>query len=454
MDCDQALALLVADMDRELTNPDRERLREHLQACAGCGETANALREQDAVLRRAFAPYRRSGAAVAQRVLAELHRGERIRRRRPWMSMALAAAAGFLLAMLLFRPWSQGPASPQTPPGDASQPLVQGDSSNNSSPTGQSPPPPEKLVLSYATKAVDVLTPQSIKWYACPSGEAVPVGSCVRTGPAVRCELRTPDGSEVRLNGDTEVRVTTDRTIDLKKGQILARVSKAESRFQVHIPEAVVTALGTEFDILCGPHESILTVLEGRTQVSGSGEDTVVEPRERVHIVQGRIKGRAPVDDLMHATSWATELLLLKGRDNKELEKRVNDLLAQIGRTKADFLHETDIRALGDHCVLPLTRYVQSERSQEDVGKRRMAARILADLAQPWSIGDLIELLNDADGEVRHQAARGLARLTQETQGVPANRWAGADSPELVSARQHWRDWWKANRQRFPSAPR
>jgi hypothetical protein len=47
---------------------------------------------------------------------------------------------------------------------------------------------------------------------------------------------------------------------------------------------------------------------------------------------------------------------------------------------------------LGDHCVLPLTRYIQSERSRGPgrQSKRASAARILADLPQPWSIPDLL----------------------------------------------------------------
>src|SRR5207302_11051128 len=110
-------------------------------------------------------------------------------------------------------------------------------------------------------------------------------------------------------------------------------------------------------------------------------------------------------------------ILILKGRNNKELARRIDGLLAQIGATKTSFLSEEEIRALGDHCVLPLTRFLESDRYRGDAGKRHVAANILADLAQPWSIPDLIILLRDNDGEVRYHAARGLARLTQQSFG-------------------------------------
>src|SRR5260370_38386602 len=109
MDCEQALALLTADIDRE-TQPDESvRLRAHLQECAACRASADAFRLQDADLRRLFASRRRAAAGVADRVIARLAappvpRGHRL----PWLPILVAAAAGFLLAVLVFRPSERG----------------------------------------------------------------------------------------------------------------------------------------------------------------------------------------------------------------------------------------------------------------------------------------------------------------------------------------------------------
>src|SRR5438132_9729816 len=47
MDCEQALSLVSAEMDRELSSQDRPRLEEHLQSCAQCRLTAESVRRQD-----------------------------------------------------------------------------------------------------------------------------------------------------------------------------------------------------------------------------------------------------------------------------------------------------------------------------------------------------------------------------------------------------------------------
>src|SRR6266853_2032887 len=106
MDCAQALALLMAHIDRELEPGDRPRLEEHLRQCAGCRASAEAHRLQDANLRRIFATRRQASTTVAERAIAHLRaRPARLRRHLPWLTVVLSAAAGFLIAVLLFRPW-------------------------------------------------------------------------------------------------------------------------------------------------------------------------------------------------------------------------------------------------------------------------------------------------------------------------------------------------------------
>jgi ferric-dicitrate binding protein FerR (iron transport regulator) len=435
MDCDQALTLFVAYMDREIQPEDRLRLNAHLKECAACRSTADAWQRQDRNLRHAFLPRRRAVAAVAQRVIAQLPAAPaRGRRRLSWLPMLLAAAAGFLIAVLVFRPWQKTGYEVAIHP---KLPENLG---------------PETVLLAVATKAVEVLTPGQSSWRTLPAGGAIAIGSRVRTLPQVRCEFRMADGSEIRLNGDTELSFTAHRRLELSRGQIMARVVEGNSAFQVGIPEAIVTALGTEFDILCKPVESVLTVLQGSTKVEGDGSGDILRKGERATIVKGRITEKDTVD-LVNASSWADEILMRKGYDNKELAKRVEDILAQIGATKTDYLSEEEIRKLGAHCVLPLTRFVESKRSLAEKTKRYRAARILADLAQPWSIPDLIQLLGDSDAEVRYYAAKGLKRLTNQTFGREPEDWRKQKWEACEGTYAKWQEWWQQNKERYPSAP-
>jgi hypothetical protein len=130
----------------------------------------------------------------------------------------------------------------------------------------------------------------------------------------------------------------------------------------------------------------------------------------------------------------------------------MNDILAQLGQAKLAHLYEEEIRRLGDHCVLPLVRFLESSRSQGDERKRVRAASIVADAAQPRSIPLLIELLADENPEVRFHAARGLERLTARDQGRPPAQWQSESWASCAPTHRAWQEWWETNRNRYPGA--
>src|SRR5262245_6803574 len=72
MNCDQAFALISAEIDHEIQPADQVRLRDHLGQCDTCRALADAIHIQDAELRRSFVHRRRAAAANAERVVARL----------------------------------------------------------------------------------------------------------------------------------------------------------------------------------------------------------------------------------------------------------------------------------------------------------------------------------------------------------------------------------------------
>lgn len=464
MDCEQADNLMAARVDREtLAAEDEAALDAHLATCAACREAERALRVQDAELLRAFAPRRDAAARVADHVARRMATEARPAGSARWRTMVtagLAAAAGFLLAAVLLRPWDAGGDRVAIGPGgrpteSGARPWTgPGPTTHIASPVGPANPVrPALATLSLATGPVEVKPAGSGKWRAMPTGGPVAAGDIVRTGPKVRCEFVMHEGSQVRLNNATELRFRENRLLDLNAGQLWSTVVRADDPFRVQLAGATVTALGTQFDLRhTAGGDSVLTVVEGATRVRGAGDagaETVVRSGERLTVSgSGRAGRPEQVRNLVTATRWVHEILLMKGRGNDELTARVDDLFAQIGRDKMAFMLEHEVRALGDHCVVPLTRYLQSDRSRGEDEKRRTAARILSDVAQPWSAGELIELLDDRDGDVRHHAATALHRVTGETLGRTADEWRAARAP--LDA---WRAWWAENKERFPGAP-
>jgi ferric-dicitrate binding protein FerR (iron transport regulator) len=467
MDCEHALNLISAQLDGELPASDRPALDVHLASCESCRAAARALRQQDAALRQALAPYREVASVVAGRTIAQLRPvAPPSVIRLPWVPMILAAAAGFLLAVAIFRPWSpsdrlvtSGRAS--TPPRIDSQngkPISTERASGRIDVASSKVPPSHdtKTQLVFAKGAIEMLAPGDEAWRPLATGGTIDPATRVRTDGSGRCEFRTPDGSEIRLNGNTELVFHSNRQLELARGQVWSSVAEAAEPYQIDVPQAKakVTALGTQFDLASSLLATVLTVVQGTTRVEGMGSPVDIHFGEQAKIVGGAIAQRNRVYDLVVATSWVHEILMLKGHDNAELAKRMDEMLAQIGNVKMRFMVEKEILQLGDHCVLPLTRFIQSEGSKQDRQKRANAARILAKIARPWSVEDLIGLLADSDREVRFHAANALERLTDgQTHGLTPDQWRDAASDKRAAALQQWRAWWGEHKELFPTAP-
>jgi ferric-dicitrate binding protein FerR (iron transport regulator) len=232
---------------------------------------------------------------------------------------------------------------------------------------------------------------------------------------------------------------------------VWSTVAKASTPYTVKIADTLITALGTQFDVATTAKGTTLSVLEGSTQVERAGQKTTVKSgQEWSNVGNNETQQDRESYQLLQATNWVHEILLLKGRDHPELQNRINDIMASIGRTKMDYLVEEEIRVLGDHAVIPLTRYLQSAKPSES-GRRRKAAKLLADLAQPRSIGELITLLTDEDPNVRASIAIGLKRLTGQELGYNTQAWSSSTPMGCEPMQQRWATWWKENQYRCAS---
>jgi ferric-dicitrate binding protein FerR (iron transport regulator) len=453
MNCQAAIDQLDSWIDGALPDDDRAALAAHLEKCPACRAAADSAREQDIALRAAFASCRAASASVAERVAARvvdapanLQHAEPVQPQRPaptgggstagWASLFFAAAAGFLIAVMVFRPWEE----PQ-----------------RSVDVALAPRPIAHLAL--ATGPVEVQSPESIQWLACPADASVKPGSRMRTGESMRCELVTAAGSQVRLNTDTEVawgaqEQSQQEQIELTRGRLWCRVAEGDAPLSVACPQVHVTASNATLDLAAAPDATVVIVLAGEATVDGPHiERTLVGAGRALQLVGGKIERQYRVQNPVVATRWVHELLLQKSEQDPELAARVESLWAQVGRAKMTHLCETEIRSLGDHCVRPLTSYLGSPDSKTEQYRRRTAARIIADCAQPRSIPRLIELLSDSDGEVRYYAAQGLERLTGKNFGRQPEDWKGSWT-SCESTHAAWQSWLFKSQDRFPKSGR
>jgi len=138
----------------------------------------------------------------------------------------------------------------------------------------------------------------------------------VETGQGERREIALSDGSVVKVDPETQLRIRFDsqsRQIDLRRGRARFRVAKNPARpFLVHADGTVVRAVGTEFGVEHRSRGIVVTVVEGRVAVL---------PHEREAFPFRDLASGQPPSDSTPATapvaggsSWASSVILSAGQ--------------------------------------------------------------------------------------------------------------------------------------------
>src|SRR6516164_2493772 len=156
MDCEQALALISAQIDREIEPADRARLELHLADCPACRATAAAAATAERVASQLTAAPRQGGARFVPH------------RTRSRLALVLGAVAAAACVAIAVRWWPRHPAGPN----------LGSESAQRATPV-----------------VFDLLTPRELP--AAPEAKKLAVGESVQTGAGQRQRRRLPDGSVV-----------------------------------------------------------------------------------------------------------------------------------------------------------------------------------------------------------------------------------------------------------------
>jgi hypothetical protein len=443
-DCSHTREQFGALIDGELTADEQTLVEAHVRVCADCRAALETLESLHGQLTATLQPLRERASAVADRALARWETVPAASPPRPVTAGGLgrylaAAAAGFLLAAILF---NMPPVSRQTVtvPAPAVDSAVDGSATESVA---------ARVVL--ATGPLQFQAAPTEDWQTIPvehlANFACPSDSRVRTESAALCELVTPRGDQLRLNEQTEIALSSQDAIELVGGQLWCRTSPDKSlrltAVDGHQAETAWTCLpGSESLATKGTAGDVrILAVTGVVEVDAQGMRHSLPAGFSCRSTEIDVIARSSADEFLVASRWMQPLLTRAGHDNPELTRRVDDLLARIGRAKLSFLYEQELRNLGEYGTLPLLRYVQGATSNTDRGRRQTAMRIVADTAPIWMAPDLIALLEDADPEVRSLAAEGLARLTRETHGLSPDDWRG-DRERWQPGVASWQAWW------------
>jgi hypothetical protein len=89
----------------------------------------------------------------------------------------------------------------------------------------------------------------------------------------------------LKVDNNTRVKVTDEREIDVEIGQIWLNVCKDQRSFRVTTPSGDITVFGTVFNVEVTPDSTVVTVENGRVQVSNNVAFTQLDPDQQTQLV-------------------------------------------------------------------------------------------------------------------------------------------------------------------------
>lgn len=281
------------------------------------------------------------------------------------------------------------------------------------------------------------------------AGDPIDAGATLKTPAGSRVAVDFPDGTEVRVNENTELLFEGPRKLDLKQGRVFLKTVKGPAKFEVntmHIPVTMDQALvEVEFRPRVpngDPAFTFVRVLEGTARASSKRFNAVIHAGLYTTGIGSQLNTPDPLKNGSLETAWIHPLLLERGRADEETGNRAMELVQILGRESANDPAEAALRSLGDLATAELVRFLTKSANGPQPARRAAAVKIIAETGTLKSAAGLQALLQNPEADTRVVAARGLARLAGKDLGFNDAFWKGES---LEKGQKAWDDWVKQN---------
>jgi ferric-dicitrate binding protein FerR (iron transport regulator) len=144
------------------------------------------------------------------------------------------------------------------------------------------------------------------------SGDLLPFGATVETGPTSRAAVSLPGGDSIRLDHATSIVLQAPAVLMLHEGALYADSSGAEgagSHLEIRTAYGVVSDVGTQFELRLEPTGLRIRVREGEVALADRGSRLVVGLGEGLTVSRGRQPVRFPVPLFGETWSWTSEVV-------------------------------------------------------------------------------------------------------------------------------------------------
>jgi len=151
------------------------------------------------------------------------------------------------------------------------------------------------------------------------------------------------------------------------------------------------------------------------------------------------------LQDPLRRAAWVA-IALAEGKI--EVLSEVGPLLADSAMDAAETLRVLLIQKVSEVRASAARHQLAALSQNARVDLARASASALRQLHDPLAIPDLIEMLNNADLEVRYQAIMGLAELETSVEAGPSFEVYRLDESAYI---QYWKQWWRRDSRLNPA---
>ncbi len=298
--------------------------------------------------------------------------------------------------------------------------------------------------VALATGTVETKAGDAASWAALAPGVEIPAGSWIRTPAKSKAIVTVSDGTELRVDENTEILLEEVRKITLKSGRFWGRLAAGGVPMQLRADRTRAETAGSIFELRhdIGKKITGLIMIQGKANVASRKGHQDLAQGYGCETNDGVLNTPDQAGDIILPTLWLNELLAARSKDDPELLKRMEIMLENLGFFKPVDPYEVGFRGLGERSVPYLLAYLKKSDPTAEGERRAAALKIIGDLASPALAPELATLLKDPEPEVRAAAARGLKRMTGQDLGFDEAYWKGEQVEKGGAA---WADWLKNN---------